>query len=102
MESSIHLSYLKVASLQVTHGAAFGMTQPNANKWLHLLLVVMHQTLRDLGDAPARHLLALRERLCRPRRPANRNSFGGPAALQTFSMRLQTVCRRSIHPDRLY
>ena len=57
------LSYLKVAALQVAHGALFGMTQPNANKWLHLLLIVLHQTLRDLGDAPARHLLALRERL---------------------------------------
>ena len=57
------LSYLKVASLQVAHGAAFGMTQPNANKWLHILLVVLHQTLRDLGDAPARHLVTLRERL---------------------------------------
>jgi hypothetical protein len=57
------LSYLKVAALQVAHAALFGMTQPNANKWLHILLVVLHQTLRDLGDAPARHLLALRERL---------------------------------------
>jgi hypothetical protein len=57
------LCYLKVASLQVAHAALFGMTQSNANKWLHLLLIVLHQTLRDLGDAPARHLLALRERL---------------------------------------
>ena len=57
------LCYLKVAALQVAHGALFGMTQPNANKWLHLLLLVLHQTLRDLGDAPARHLEALRERL---------------------------------------
>jgi hypothetical protein len=57
------LCYLKVASLQVAHAALFGMTQSNANKWLHLLLLVLHQTLRELGDAPARHLLALRERL---------------------------------------
>src|SRR5215211_1055407 len=57
------LCYLKVASLQVAHAALFGMTQPNANKWLHVLLIVLHQTLRELGDAPARHLLALRERL---------------------------------------
>ena len=57
------LAYLKVASLQVAHAALFGMTQPNANKWLHLLLLVLHQTLRNLGDAPARHLLALRTRL---------------------------------------
>jgi len=57
------LCYLKVASLQVAHAALFGMTQPNASKWLHLLLIVLHQTLRDLGAAPARHLLALRTRL---------------------------------------
>ena len=57
------LTYLKVAALQVAHAALFGMTQPNANTWLHLLLIVLHQTLRELGDAPARHLLALRERL---------------------------------------
>src|SRR5215207_1557591 len=57
------LCYLKVAALQVAHAALFGMTQPNVNKWLHLLLLVLHQTLRELGDAPARHLLALRERL---------------------------------------
>jgi hypothetical protein len=57
------LTYLKVASLQLAHATLFGMTQPNANKWLHLVLLVLHQTLRELGDAPARHLLALRERL---------------------------------------
>jgi len=57
------LTYLKVAALQVAHAALFGMTQPNANKWLHILLIVLHQTLRDLGDAPARHLLTLRDRL---------------------------------------
>src|SRR5215216_3950492 len=56
------LTYLKVACLQVAHAALFDMTQSNANKWLHLLLIVLHQTLRDLGDAPARHLLALRDR----------------------------------------
>src|SRR5919112_192211 len=50
------LSYLKVAALQVAHGALFGMSQSNANKWIHVLVVVLHQTLTDLGDAPARHL----------------------------------------------
>ena len=57
------LSYLKVAALQVAHGALFAMTQSNANKWIHVLLLVLHQTLADLGDAPARHLHSLRERL---------------------------------------
>src|SRR6266511_6444656 len=57
------LSYLKVAALQVAHGAMFEMSQSNANKWLHVLLVVLHQTLLDLHDIPARHLRALEERL---------------------------------------
>jgi hypothetical protein len=57
------LSYLKVAALQVAHGALFGMTQSNANKWIHVLLPVLHQTLIDLGDLPARHLQALAQRL---------------------------------------
>src|SRR5215216_1361060 len=29
------LCYLKVASLQVAHGALFGMSQSNATKWIH-------------------------------------------------------------------
>lgn len=57
------LVYLKVASLQVAHGALFGMTQSNANKWIHVLLPVLHQTVADRGDMPARHLETLRERL---------------------------------------
>ncbi len=57
------LSYLKVAALQVAHGALFGMTQSNANKWIHVLLVALHQSLLDLHDLPARHLRALEQRL---------------------------------------
>lgn len=57
------LSYLKVAALQVAHGALFGMSQSNANKWIHVLLVVLEQTLGDVGDLPARHLQDLRVRL---------------------------------------
>lgn len=48
------LSYLKVAALQVAHAAMFGMTQPNANKWIQVLLPVLHQILVDLHDVPAR------------------------------------------------
>jgi len=57
------LSYLKLAALQVAHGALFGMSQSNANKWIHVLMPLLHQTLSDLGDAPGRHLRALQERL---------------------------------------
>lgn len=57
------LSYMKVAAIQEAHAALFGMTQSNANKWIHLLMMVLNQTLVTLGDAPARHLQALRLRL---------------------------------------
>lgn len=57
------LSYLKVAALQVAHGALFDMSQSNANKWIHVLLLVLHQTIHDLGDLPARHLQELAMRL---------------------------------------
>jgi len=57
------LSYFKVAPLQVAHGAMFEMSQSNANKWIHVLLPVLEQTLIDLDDVPARHLQALKQRL---------------------------------------
>src|SRR5215216_7204015 len=57
------LSYLKVAALQVAHAALFYMTQSNANKWIHVLLPILHQTLQDLRDLPARHLQELAKRL---------------------------------------
>src|SRR5258707_7710341 len=56
-------SYLKLAALPVAHGALFGMSQSNANKWIHVLLLVLQQTLRDLGDAPAGHVRTLAQRL---------------------------------------
>ena len=79
------LSYLKVAALQVAHGAMFDMSQSNANKWLHVLLVVLHQTLLDLGDLPARHLQALSQRLAELRQaepPAGRAD--SPTTLPLF------------------
>jgi hypothetical protein len=69
------LSYMKVASVQVAHGALFGMTQSNANKWIHILLCVLHQTLHDLGDAPARHLRGLQERLAQLQTDADAAPF---------------------------
>ena len=57
------LSYLKVAALQVAHAALFEMSQSNANKWIHVLLPVLHQTISDLDDLPARRLDELIKRL---------------------------------------
>src|SRR5678816_3285234 len=57
------LTYLKTYSLQVVQGRLFGMGQSKANQWIHALLPVLLAALRTLGDAPARSLAALAQRL---------------------------------------
>jgi Helix-turn-helix of DDE superfamily endonuclease len=57
------LVYLKTSALQVVHGRLFGMSQSKANQWIHVLLPVLLAALRTLGDAPARSLGALAQRL---------------------------------------
>jgi hypothetical protein len=57
------LVYLKTNPLQVVHGRLFGMPQNKANQWIHVLLPVLRNSLRTLGDAPARSLGALAQRL---------------------------------------
>jgi hypothetical protein len=41
----------------------FGMGQGQANQWMHVLLPALLAALRTLGDAPARSLTALAQRL---------------------------------------
>ena len=57
------LVYLKTYALQVVHGRLFGMVQGTANQWIHVLLPTLLAALRTLGDAPARSLTALAQRL---------------------------------------
>src|SRR5215510_4153208 len=57
------LVYLKPYTLQVVHGRLFGMVQGKANQWIHALLPALLAALRALGDAPARSLTALAQRL---------------------------------------
>jgi hypothetical protein len=57
------LMYLKTNPLQVAHGRMFGLPQNKANQWIHVLLPVLRTSLRTLGDAPARSLIALAQRL---------------------------------------
>ena len=57
------LVYLKTYALQVVHGRLFGMGQSKANQWIHVLLPVLLAALCTLGDAPARSLTALAQRL---------------------------------------
>src|SRR5262247_1619655 len=57
------LVYLKTYALQMVHGRLFGMGQSKANQWIHVLLPALLAALRALGDAPARSLTALAQRL---------------------------------------
>jgi hypothetical protein len=57
------LVYLKTYALQVVHGRLFGVVQGKANQWIHVLLPALLAALRALGDAPARSLTALAQRL---------------------------------------
>src|SRR5437879_5728321 len=57
------LVYLKTYALQVVHGRLFGMVQGKANQWIHALLPALLAALCALGDAPARSLSALAQRL---------------------------------------
>src|SRR4030095_9089675 len=57
------LTYVKTYALQVVQGRLFGMGQSKANQWIHVLLPLLLAALRPLGDAPARSLTALAQRL---------------------------------------
>ena len=57
------LVHLKTYALQVMQGRLFGMVQSKANRWIHILLPALLAALRALGDAPARSLSALAQRL---------------------------------------
>ena len=49
------LVYLKTNPLQELHAIQFDMTQPQANKWIHLLSEILKRTLKTLGELPDRN-----------------------------------------------
>jgi Helix-turn-helix of DDE superfamily endonuclease len=57
------LVYLKTNMLQVMQGELFGLPQNKANQWIHTLLPVLQAALRRLGEAPARSMEDLAQRL---------------------------------------
>ena len=57
------LVYVKTNVLHVVQGGLFGLPQNKANQWIHTLLPVLQSTLRALGDAPARSMEHLAQRL---------------------------------------
>jgi len=48
------LMYVKLGTIQQMHATLFGMHQPDANTWIHLLHPILNRTLADLGELPAR------------------------------------------------
>jgi Helix-turn-helix of DDE superfamily endonuclease len=57
------LVYLKQNPTPLLHGRLFGTRQSKATQWIHVLLPVLRNTLRALGDAPSRSVEALHARL---------------------------------------
>ena len=55
------LVYLKQHTTHLLHGRLFGIRQSKATQWIHVLLPVLRNTLRALGDAPCRSVEALRQ-----------------------------------------
>jgi hypothetical protein len=48
------LTYVKQHPIQEVQGQLFGMSQSNANKWIHVLHPVLNQALADQELLPAR------------------------------------------------
>jgi hypothetical protein len=80
------LVYLKQNPTQLLHGRLFSMRQSKATQWIHVLLPVLRNTLRTLGDAPCRGVEALREQLgvAEPPLPAEEAPAAPPAAAPLF------------------
>jgi hypothetical protein len=54
------LIYLKQGTTQEMHATLFGMHQPDANIWIHLLHPILNQTLAALGELPVRDAVAFK------------------------------------------
>ncbi len=52
------LNYLKTHNLQEVQGALFGISQPQANQWIHCLHPLVHPALADVAALPAREMAA--------------------------------------------
>ena len=57
------LTYLKGNDLQEKIGEMFDMSQPKANLWIHVLHIVLNQTLNDIDMLPSRNADDLRKKL---------------------------------------
>lgn len=55
------LIFMKTNPLQEHHAANFGITQPKANMFIHLLIPLLRKTLKRLGELPQRNSSHLKE-----------------------------------------
>jgi hypothetical protein len=53
------LIYLKQAETQELHGTLFGISQPKANKWIHVLHPILNRALGAAGELPVRDVAQL-------------------------------------------
>ena len=68
------LTYVKQNPIQEVQGQLFGMSQSNANKWIHLLHTVLNHALAHQDLLPARNADELAEMF------AAKRTAGGPRA----------------------
>jgi hypothetical protein len=59
------LHYLKSNALQEHHAATYAMNQPQANVWIHLLMQLLHKTLKKLRALPERRVHKMEEVLAK-------------------------------------
>ena len=79
------LHYLKAAPLQQHHGAAYSMTQPLANLWIHLLPELIRRALQKDGQLPQRRpscIKALLERIAQVRIDGTERRIQRPSAYE--------------------
>jgi len=65
------LVYEKTNPLQTMHGLQFGLSQPQANYWIHRLLPVLKETLADLKLSPERDANQVAEHMSGKGEPPN-------------------------------
>ena len=53
------LVYQKTYPLQDMHGLQFGLSQPQANEWIHRLMPVLRDSLAEMGQTPERDARAV-------------------------------------------
>ena len=105
------LSYLKHNPIQSMQGQLFGMSQTNANKWIHLLHPVLNQALAEQKLLPARTadelatMLALQETEGASPSPLlctmGPNALSNARKIQRSSKNI-TVARRSVTRSKTF